>query len=549
MPPDLSLIGFAACEYERRNWQMPDVHVRIYDWLERTDGARTRVLRVFRGCGKSTILGVRNAHKFRRNPLHQLLVQGADDDLAHDLSRDTISVLQQNPLCRGIIEDSAGVVQWWTKKGKRTNWRTPQFRGKGILSRVTGNRADEIQNDDVEVEKNVDSEQQRKKLRKKLSEQTHILKPDGSRLYVGTPHAHDSLYDELIKAGAEHLTIPLFQTQQRFEKGGQQFQLKGNPADVWVFVGIGAEAVLLKPNEYKVAGGVVTLKRPVSAVVDVCTGNAWPERFHRAEMQHRRKECRTLNEWDSQYQLEARPVGEVRLDPDRLVPYEEEPTFRTANGETTMWLGQAQIVGMSCRWDPSSGKLKSDVSSVAIMLQDAAGRRYWHRALALVGEVVEFGPDSKTITGGQVHQLCEFAREFHIPRIVVESNGNMGFAATCLRAALKQHNITCGVAELPAVQNKNRRILGAFEGPLNSDMLWAHVSVLDGPAYAQMRDWSPATQDQPDDYLDSAAGSITDQPERVRAVVKMPDKLRTFDATGANDWRPNAGVFEVTTTF
>lgn len=79
------------------------------------------------------------------------------------------------------------------------------------MSRTTGNRADEIQNDDVEVEKNVADDKARKKLRKKLTEQTHILKPGGSRLYVGTPHAHDSLYDELIAGGAPHPTIPCLQ--------------------------------------------------------------------------------------------------------------------------------------------------------------------------------------------------------------------------------------------------------------------------------------------------------------------------------------------------
>ena len=76
---DISLKAFAFMEYDRRGWDMPDVHVRIYDWLERTDGVRNRVLRVFRGVGKSTALGVRNAWKFRQVPGHQMLVQGADD--------------------------------------------------------------------------------------------------------------------------------------------------------------------------------------------------------------------------------------------------------------------------------------------------------------------------------------------------------------------------------------------------------------------------------------------------------------------------------------
>src|SRR3546814_9152067 len=45
----------------------------------------------------------------------------------------------------------------------------------------------------------------------------------------------------------------------------------------------------------------------------ICAGCAWPERFDLTEIQKRRKETRTLNAWDSQYGLEAKPLTEVRL--------------------------------------------------------------------------------------------------------------------------------------------------------------------------------------------------------------------------------------------
>lgn len=552
---EIGLLPFALMEYERRGWGMPEVHVRVYDWLERTEGKRIRVLRVFRGCGKSTMLGVRNAHKYLQAPGHQLLVQGADDDLAYDISRDTVAVLSGHPLTEGMVREPAAVKQWWTNEGWERTRRTPSCRARGILSRVTGNRADEIQNDDVEVEKNVSDPKARKKLRKKLSEQTHIMKPEGSRLYVGTPHAHDSLYDELIAAGADHLTIPLFATQTRYKDTDRltRYAIGARPdADgVWVFLGIGSLARLGEEGiDYRIEGKEVVFSAPPGVMIDICTGNAWPERFHRDEMRERRKECRTLNEWDSQYQLQARPIDEMRLDPERMPEYSIEPEIRRNNGESTMWLGNVQIVGLTMRWDPSSGKVDSDVSAGALMLMDAHGRRYWHRALAFTGDVAVFDPiDDKTIVGGQVHQIAQFVRQFNIPGMSVETNGIGGFSVAVLQAALKQAKVRCGVTEVKAVTNKNRRILEAFEGPLSSGMLWAHTSVLDGPVYDQMRGWNAAVETQADDYLDAGAGAITDAPERVRSIANdAGDKFKTLNGGGTEDWRPSAGVFEVEVT-
>jgi hypothetical protein len=48
-------------------------------------------------------------------------------------------------------------------------------------------------------------------------EQTHILIPGGRKLFIGTPHTHDSLYDEVESMGADCLTIKLFDKEKRIE--------------------------------------------------------------------------------------------------------------------------------------------------------------------------------------------------------------------------------------------------------------------------------------------------------------------------------------------
>lgn len=542
--PELSLLAFAVGEYERRGWEVPAVHVRIYDWLAKTEGQRNRVLQVFRGCGKSTILGVRNAHKYRANPLHQLLVQGADDDLADDISRDTISIMRGNPqMPDGLLVEPAGIRHWFTAKGFESNARTPQFRGRGILSRVTGNRADEIINDDTEMAKNVETPEARAKLRKRLSEQSFILKPGGSVLWVGTPHTHDSIYDQKIAAGADALVIPLFAHQTRHEASDKPHQVltfQGQPgADgLWVFVGIGKHARLLVDGiDYTVKGNRIRLAEPAQALVDICHGNAWPERFDRKEMGERRRECETVNYWDQQYQLQAKALKSSRLNPDLLVPYDVAPRFETRNRKPVMLLGEVQIVGATVQWDPSSGKQHSDVSALAVVLFDEYGNRYWHSAVKLLGEVAEFDEAGKVIVGGQVLQIVETVKALQLRRVVVETNGAGTFAPAVLKACLKQHSVHCGVTSLHETRNKNRTILEAIEGPLVSGKLWAHVDVV-ATVSEQMRDWKPDVSQQPDDFLDSAAKALTQAPERVGGLV------RTFTDAPANDWRPSAGVFE-----
>jgi hypothetical protein len=524
----VGLLEFAAIEYDRRGWTMPDLHVRIYDWLERTTAEPERLLRVFRGAGKSTVVGIYNAWRFHRNPMHQILVQGADDPLALDLSRDSLAIAQAHPLTEGMVWSSQpSERQWWTVEGHKANARTPQMRARGIMSTTVGSRADEIQNDDVEVPKNCETEPLRKKLRGRLSQQTHILKPGGSKLFVGTPHTHDSIYDELERRGVENLTIRLFAHGRRYESAQQsRYAIPGpvGPDGLWVFMGIGAHANLLEEDRhFCVVADSIVLLVPCDQVLDVYTGNAWPQRFDRRELHKRRRACRTLNEWDSQYQLEAKPLETIRLDPQWMRPYDREPSIRRVNGEVSMQLGDVQIVSATLHLDPASGKPKSDVSALCMILQDERGHLYWHRALGLSGELADVD-QTGVIRGGQVEKVCDLVEKFELGRVMVETNGIGGHVPSILRGALRRRNLPCGVTEKASTGNKNKRILNAFEPVLRSGYLHVHSSVLPVIEH-QMRDWNPSVADQPDDYLDAAASAIVAEPVRIGKLI-APGKDR-----------------------
>jgi hypothetical protein len=549
-PPSADAVSFVAFFHRwaaLQGWTVPDLHVEICTWLAE-EKAPERVLMVFRGAAKSTIYAVYKAWRLQRDRSHRSLVWSADGPTAGMLTADVINVLRNHPWCRGMLPSKPGAKKFWVNGARDA--RNASMRAVGVTSNATGSRADDVDFDDIEVPGNIETPEARTKLRQRISESTHIAVPGAQKTYIGTPHTHDSIYPERIKEGAKVLKIPLFGHSVRYTETSKrtvfEFGHHVGPDGLYVLAGIHKGARLLRDGvDYTFSGGRVVFKAPPCAVIDICSVCAWPDRFTRKEIELRRRETRTLNGWDGQYMLEAKPLGEQRLDPDKLVAYAIQPTVRRANGGVSMWLGQARIVGASCCWDPSSGKLTSDVSALSVVLQDEQGRRYWHRDIALTGQVAETDESGKVITGGQVLQIVQVVRELCLPRVKVETNGVGAFAPAWLRTALKQAKIRCGVTEEPQAANKNRRILEAIEGPLNSAQLWAHVDVIDGPGWEQMRDWNPAITNQPDDRLDVLAAGITETPERIGADVNAPPGGWIAPDEPRHDWRPSAGEHEV----
>lgn len=525
---------------------VPDVHWQAVAWLQDYGGASgIGVLRCFRGFGKSTILAVYNAWRYYDNPQYRILHQSESDGTARKTSRDTQNVLRRHPLTQGMFRDG-GVDQWWVEGADDP--RNASMYARGILSNVTSARCDEAQNDDAEVPRNIRTPEAREQLEYRLGEQTFIMVPGARQLFCGTPHTHDSLYDKMAALGGDCLTLPLFEREHRIDCAElPSYELPFAPE--YVFVGIGKGARLLADGtDYRLVGRRLEFSKPPEMLVDCYAGCAWPERFTRDDLQKRRRRTKTVNTFDSQYQLHSRPMTEIRLDPDKLPIYAAEPEFKTANKHPQLWLGKARIVGAAMRWDPSSGKLRSDTSALALVFQDEHGVRYWHRQEALTGEIAVFDErDHKTITGGQVAGICDLVQKFRVRRVTVETNGIGGFAPTVLRAALKQRGLVCGVTAVTATAQKNKRILEAFEPLILSRMLWVHLSVADGPMPTQMREWNPAITNQPDDHLDAGAGAVTDQPERLDFTERKDpagDSVRIRTAGGDDDWRPGTGVFE-----
>lgn len=540
----VSFVVFFKLWADLQGWVVPDIHIAICHFLEHCN-SRVRVLRVFRGCGKSTILGVFNAWRYYKDPETRILHQGSDDRTAYKTSRDVKNVLEKHPLTRNLGASTKGSIEfWWTHKGYLKDPRNPSMQAAGITSNITSSRADYVQNDDVEVMKNVLTPEAREKVRTRLSEQIHIAVPKAQKDFIGTPHSHESLYDEKIEAGAVDLTIPMYGKEHRFEeKTSTQVKFKCRFVPDFVFVGIGKRSwVAEEGKHYHVEHTTVVFKKPPNATVDCYADSAWPERFDHEEMVERRKECNTYNEWDSQYQLHAKPIGDVRLDPERIIPYDVEPEIRLANRQVSMWLGGTKIVGATAHWDCAKGRIGNDTSAFSVVFTDEVGRLYLHVCKALYGNI-----------DVQCRQIRDIVVQYGLSRVTVETNGIGGHVPHILRKHLKKTG--CGVGEHHETANKNKRILDAWEAPLDSGYLWASVDVLgleesegsqeeeEEGLWEEMINWNPKVKEQPDGYLDSSARAISDTPVRIGKSAGNPSTPE------GKNWRPNQGTLTVKTDY
>ncbi|MBI2798978.1 MAG: phage terminase large subunit [Gammaproteobacteria bacterium] len=516
----ISFVAFFLIWADVQGWVVPDIHLRICHWLQRR--GRLAVLEVFRGAAKSTIVAVYQAWCLYCDPAYRFLDQGADDPVAYKLSKDTRAVLRRHPLCVGMMSTRQVAAGKFDIVGNQ-DARNSSVTAHGIMSNVTSARADEVIFDDIEVPKNIKSGDSRMMLRTRIGESTHILVPGGKKLYIGTPHTWESIYEEQIEAGADLLKIPLFDHHARFEDPNQRwFPLNFDVTEAYVFLG---RKLLDKGSDYEIKGRAIMFAQVPQGLIDIYAGNVWPEYFTRDEIRFRRAES-TLNEWDSQYMLVAKPLNQIRLNPDRIIPYAVEPEIQYANGGVRLMLGKTQMVTAAAWWDCALGKINSDTSALCVLFSNERGYLFWHVAQALTGDIYS-----------QCNSILETAVRLQLPSITVETNGPGGFVPPILRKILVGTGI--GVVEHHSVGNKDERILDGLEPPISGRFLWAHLSVLD-TVEKQMRDWLPGRSNQPDDYLDAAAGAIRATPVRIGRVIG------DIKGRPRDDWRPDSGTFEVT---
>lgn len=443
--------------------ETPAIHRRIARWLELRRAAEDRrlLLMAFRGCGKSSLVGLACAWLLSLDPATRILVLAADQALAGKMVATVRRIIERHPLCRHLLPEGAGA--WGADRftvRRDAVLRDPSMLAQGIGGNITGSRAELIVCDDVEVAGNCDTPGKREELRTRLAETEFVLVPGGTILYVGTPHTGDSIYRDAAEQpgafleGYRRLVVPLLDAEGR---------------------------------------------------------SAWPERFPPEEIAALRRRVGPLQ---FQRQMLLRPVAAeaARLDPAALVSYREEPEVREAGGRPSLTLLGRRLVSGGGFWDPAYGRPGSgDASVLAAGYADGDGNYFLQRLVWLTHDPAA-AEDPAT---QQCRRVAGIAAELLLPAVRVETNGLGRFLPALLRREMPRAGAACAVLEHVSTRAKADRILAALEPALAGRRLHVHDSVLRTPFAAEMAEWRPGAAGARDDALDAVAGWMLAEPVRL----------------------------------
>ncbi|MFM2044457.1 MAG: hypothetical protein RLY86_3033 [Pseudomonadota bacterium] len=467
-------LGFAAFLHAwnrlTQGQSTPALHIAIADWLEARwqGGDRRLLLLAFRGSGKSTVVGLFCAWVLYRDPDRRILVLAAEESLAEKMVRAVRDVLERHPWATGLKpakaeQWSAGVLTVVRRRASRD----PSILARGIGANFTGSHADLVVCDDVEVPNTCATAALRTDLRDRLGEIAHVLSPGGTVIYIGTPHAVETIY------AAEQ---PQAETQAEPE----------------------AEAPFL--------AGYARLELPV---LTPGGDSRWPDRFPLEEVERIRITAGP-SRFDSQMMLKPVPPGPGLLNPDRLVRYRGEPDLWETGLRPVGRIDGRAIVGARAWWDPALAKDGGDGSVVALVYFTADGHAYLHRLVWLpigAGEA-----DAQA----QCAAVADLLTLLPVAALHVETNGVGGFLPRLLRQAIARVRPRPALIEERSRLPKGTRIRQGIEPRLAAGFLHAHDSVFATRLPGEMRDWDPARPDAGhDDGLDALACALLAEPLRL----------------------------------
>lgn len=186
--------------YELRLPPPTRVQVDIARYLHK--GPRRRMVKAFRGVGKSWLTAAYVLWRLLRNRNVRVLVVSAANDRAIGFTRFVRRLIDEvvwlNHLTPGPSQ--ADSVLAFEVAGAEPH-QSPSVRAASITGQLAGSRADVIIADDIEIPRNSQTVKMRETLAKQVTEFDAILLPEGEVIYLGTDQTEMSLYKQLPARG------------------------------------------------------------------------------------------------------------------------------------------------------------------------------------------------------------------------------------------------------------------------------------------------------------------------------------------------------------
>lgn len=166
-------------------------------------------LQAGRGAGKSVLTSILVSWFLLRDPNCTVMVLSATAQKAVEFISMTRRICDLVPYCQHLapgdhMTDNAFAFNCGSRS--KVGQDSSVF-ARGITSQITGSHADIVITDDIEIEGNSDTAEQREKLLGRLHELEQIRNPGGRVIMLGTPQTRDSIYNQLA-AGYPQVKFP-----------------------------------------------------------------------------------------------------------------------------------------------------------------------------------------------------------------------------------------------------------------------------------------------------------------------------------------------------
>ncbi len=184
------------------------IQYEIANYLQ--NGEKRIVIQGFRGVGKSWITSAFTLHQLLLDPQKNILVVSASKARADEFSQFCQRLLYEVDILQHLIptDDQRQSKISFDVRGARAA-HAPSVKSLGITSQLSGNRADVLISDDVEILNNSATQGLRDKLSEAVREYDAIIKPVTGRIIVlGTPMTEMSLYNQLPERGYKTQIFP-----------------------------------------------------------------------------------------------------------------------------------------------------------------------------------------------------------------------------------------------------------------------------------------------------------------------------------------------------
>lgn len=166
------------------------------------NGPRRIIIQAFRGVGKSWITAAFVCWLLFLNPDLNIMVVSANKERAEEVTKFIRKLIDEMPMLQHL-RPKPGETDKATSfvVGPAATSKDPSVKSVGITGQLTGNRADVVVADDIEVPKNSRTHVMREVISSLVKEFDAVLKPGGRVIYLGTPQVEASLYRRLKQRG------------------------------------------------------------------------------------------------------------------------------------------------------------------------------------------------------------------------------------------------------------------------------------------------------------------------------------------------------------